>query len=154
MGIWVDADACPGAVKEILFRAADRTGTKLTLVANQRMRVPNSENIDFLLVGSGFDVADELIVEKVSEGDLVVTSDIPLASDVIKKGALVLTPRGEQLSDSNISSRLAVRDILANMRASGEETSGPPPMKPKHKQDFANHLDKYLTRNAKNSRET
>ncbi|NOY76222.1 MAG: YaiI/YqxD family protein [Kiritimatiellaeota bacterium] len=149
MNIWVDADACPVAVKEILFRAADRTGANLILVANKRMRIPNSENIKFLLVEAGFDVADERIVDEVGEGDLVITSDIPLASEVIKKGALALSPRGELHTKENISGRLAVRDFMATLRAGGEETAGPPPMTVKNRQEFANQLDKWLVKKSK-----
>jgi uncharacterized protein YaiI (UPF0178 family) len=146
MDIWVDADACPVMIKEILFRAANRTGVSLTLVANQHMRVPQSENIKFLLVGSGFDVADEEIVKLVEPGDLVITADIPLAAEVIKKGCLALSPRGEMHTEENIGSRLAVRDFMANLRASGEETQGPSPMTTRNKQEFANQLDKWLVR--------
>jgi len=149
INIWVDADACPVAVKEILFRAADRTGANLILVANKRMRIPNSENIKFLLVEAGFDVADERIVDEVGEGDLVITSDIPLASEVIKKGALALSPRGELHTKENISGRLAVRDFMATLRAGGEETAGPPPMTVKNRQEFANQLDKWLVKKSK-----
>jgi uncharacterized protein YaiI (UPF0178 family) len=148
MDIWVDADACPVMIKEILFRAANRTGVPLTLVANQNMRVPQVDNVKFLLVGSGFDVADEEIVKLAEPGDLVITADIPLAAEVIKKGCLALSPRGEMHSKDNIGSRLAVRDFMANLRASGEETQGPPPMTTRNKQDFANQLDKWLVRRA------
>ncbi|MCK5845182.1 MAG: YaiI/YqxD family protein [Victivallales bacterium] len=143
-GIWVDADACPVVIKEILFRAADRTHTPLALVANQRMRIPDSVYIEFLLVGAGFDIADEEIVKRVKEGDLVVTSDIPLASEAIKKGATALSPRGELHTKENIAGRLAVRDFMTTLRASGEETAGPPPMTTRNRQDFANQLDKWL----------
>ena len=148
MDIWVDADACPVMIKEILYRAAKRTGVSLTLVANQNMRVPEADNLHFLLVGAGFDVADEEIVKLSEPGDLVITADIPLAAEVIKKGCLALSPRGKMHTQDNIGSRLAVRDFMANLRASGEETAGPPPMTTRNKQDFANQLDKWLVRRA------
>ncbi len=152
MDIWVDADACPVMIKEILFRAANRTGVSLTLVANQHMRVPQAENIKFLLVGSGFDVADEEIVKLVEPGDLVITADIPLAAEVIKKGCLALSPRGEMHTKDNIASRLALRDFMANLRASGEDTPGPPPMTTRNKQDFANQLDRVLLKKSETCR--
>ncbi|MFT6288232.1 MAG: hypothetical protein ACJA09_002991 [Alcanivorax sp.] len=144
MEIWVDADACPGAIKEMLFRAAQRTGMKLTLVANHPLQVPVSANIRMRQVGSGFDVADDEIVQRVTEGDLVITSDIPLAAEVINKGAHVLSHRGEQLTQDNIGPRLNMRDFMDTMRSSGIQSGGPPPLGPKEKQRFANQLDQLL----------
>ena len=126
MKIWVDADACPAVIKEILFRASERTGTQLTLVANQPIRIPRSQTIRFLQVTSGFDVADNEIVKRVTAGDLVITNDIPLASEVIEKGAHALSPRGELYSADNIKSRLNMRDFMETLRASGINTGGDP----------------------------
>ena len=144
MDIWVDADACPVVIKEILYRAADRTQTLVTLVANQPLRIPKSAFIKFLRVGSGFDVADNEIVKRIKPGDLAITSDIPLAAEVIDKGALALNPRGELYSKENITSRLYVRDLMDSFRATGIETQGPPPMNQKDRQLFANNLNKLL----------
>ena len=126
MKIWVDADACPVVIKEILFRAADRTGTPLTLVANHALRTPTSRFISTLQVPSGFDVADNEIVKRLQPGDLVITADIPLAAEAIDNGAQALNPRGEMYSTENIRSRLNMRDFLDTMRASGVDTGGPP----------------------------
>ena len=128
MDIWVDADACPVVIKEILFRAAERTGITLTLVANHGMRIPPVPNIRFLQVESGFDVADNEIVRRSEPGDLVITSDIPLAAEVIEKGSLALSPRGEAFTKENIRGRLNVRDFMDTMRASGIEMSKIPPL--------------------------
>jgi uncharacterized protein YaiI (UPF0178 family) len=144
MHIWVDADACPKVVKDILFRAADRTQTPLTLIANQPMPTPPSNVIKTVQVPAGFDVADDEIVKRVSKGDLVITSDIPLASDVIEKGAAALSPRGELFTTENIKSRLSVRDFMDSFRASGINTGGPPALSQADRQNFANHLDRYL----------
>ncbi len=145
MTVWVDADACPVVIKEILFKAAKRTGIQLTLVANQQVRVPPSPNINFLKVGSGFDVADDEIVKRVAQGDLVITSDIPLASEVIDKEAEALNPRGELYTVDNIKQRLNMRDFMDTMRSSGVHTGGPPAMSKSDRQAFANCLDRYLT---------
>lgn len=146
MQIWVDADACPVVVKEILFRAADRTKTLVTLVANQYIRVPNSEHIKTVQVPSGFDVADNEIVKRAAVGDLVITADIPLAAEVIEKGAHALNPRGEMYSTENIRSLLNMRDFMDTMRSSGVDTSGgPPPLNQSDRQAFANQLDRFLT---------
>ncbi|MGI9331381.1 MAG: YaiI/YqxD family protein [Gammaproteobacteria bacterium] len=145
MQIWVDADACPGVIKEILFRAADRTQVLTTLVANHGMRVPPSPYIKFLQVTSGFDVADNEIVRRLSEGDLVITADIPLAAEVLEKGGHALNPRGELYSTNSIRSILNMRDFMDTMRASGEDTGGPPPLSQSDRQNFANHLDKLLS---------
>ncbi|RKZ93872.1 MAG: YaiI/YqxD family protein [Gammaproteobacteria bacterium] len=149
MKIWVDADACPVVIKDILFRAAKRTGILLTLVANQPLKVPHSEFIKTLRVSSGFDVADNEIVKRIDEGDLVITSDIPLAAEVIEKGAHALNPRGELYSASSIKSILNMRDFMDTMRSSGVQTGGPPPLSQSDRQSFANHLDTFLTRYAK-----
>ncbi len=148
MKIWVDADACPGVIKEILFRAAERTHTPVTLVANQPLRTPPSRYIDALHVASGFDVADNEIVRRVVPGDLVITSDIPLAAELIDKGGVALSPRGELYTRDNIRSRLNMRDFMDTLRASGIDTGGPPPMSQHDRQRFANHLDRILARGA------
>ena len=146
MKVWVDADACPAVIKEILFKAADRTGVQLTLVANHAMRIPGSPNIDFLLVAAGCDVADNAIVARLEGGDLVVTSDIPLAAEVIEKGGIALSPRGELYSADDIRAILMMRDFMDNLRGSGIDTGGPPALNKSDRQDFANQLDKLLTR--------
>ncbi len=150
MKIWVDADACPVVIKEILFRAADRTGVQLTLVANQALNTPSSPNINTLQVPRGFDVADDEIVKRLEAGDLVITSDIPLAAEVIGKGGHALSPRGEMHSKENIGARLNMRDFLDTMRASGVEMGGgPAAFSQRDKQTFANELDRFLTKYAK-----
>jgi uncharacterized protein YaiI (UPF0178 family) len=146
MKIWVDADACPVVIREILFKAAARTGVEMTLVANQAMTVPRLQNIRTLQVASGFDVADNEIVKRMSAGDLVITSDIPLAADVIEKGGLALSPRGELHTTDNIKARLNMRDFMDTMRASGVQTGGPPALNQTDRKNFANHLDRILTR--------
>jgi len=148
MNIWVDADACPVVIKDILFRAAERTGVQLTLVANQPVRIPSSRCIKFIQVASGFDVADNEIVKRVGAGDLVITSDIPLAAEAIEKGACALSPRGELYSTDNIRARLNMRDFMDTLRASGIDTGGPPALSQGDRKSFANHLDKILTRHA------
>jgi len=148
MNIWVDADACPVVIKEILFRAADRTGTLVTLVANQPMRIPSSDFIRTIQVPSGFDVADSEIVERLEPGDLVITADIPLAAEVIEKGGRALNPRGELYSEDNIRARLNMRDFMDTLRASGINTGGPPTISQRDRQEFANNLDRFLTHNA------
>lgn len=146
MKIWVDADACPVVIKEILFRAAQRTGVELTLVANQMMDTPASKNITAIQVRQGFDVADDEIVKRLNVGDLVITGDIPLAAEVIEKGCLALNPRGEMYSANDINARLSMRDFMDTMRASGVNTGGgPPPLSKADRMAFANHLDKLLT---------
>ena len=147
MQIWVDADACPKDVKELLFRTAKRTETRVTLVANQPLRTPASECIASLLVPGGMDVADRKIVELVEPGDLVVTADIPLAADVVEKGAQALDPRGELYTEANIGERLAMRNLLDELRGGGEITGGPAGYSAKDKQAFANRLDRVLTAN-------
>jgi len=149
MKIWVDADACPVVIKEILFRAAERTGVEMTLVANQPVRVPPSRWIKSLQVTAGFDVADNEIVRRIGSGDLVITNDIPLAAEVIDKGACALTPRGELYTKENIRARLNMRDFMDTLRASGIDTGGPPALNQGDRKSFADHLDKLLTRHAR-----
>ena len=144
MQIWVDADACPRVIKEILFRAATRTRTTLTLVANQMLTVPHSPFIRSVQVPAGFDVADNEIVRRLSAGDLVISSDLPLAAQVIDHGGHVLSHRGEWVSAANIGSLLNLRDFMETLRASGVQTGGPPPMSPSERQAFAAHLDRFL----------
>jgi len=145
--IYVDADACPGVVKEILFRAADRSGVQLTLVANQPLNTPSSPNIGSLQVPKGFDVADDEIVKRLNAGDLVITGDIPLAAEVIEKGGHALSPRGEMHTKENIGARLNMRDFLDTMRSSGVEMGGgPAAFSQRDKQTFANELDRFLTK--------
>lgn len=151
MKIWVDADACPVVIKDILFRAAERTGVQLTLVANQPVRIPPSPCIKLLQVTSGFDVADNEIVRRAGVGDLVITSDIPLAAEVIDKGGYALTPRGELYTIDNIRARLNMRDFMDTLRASGIDTGGPPALSQSDRKSFADHLDKLLTRHAGNA---
>lgn len=149
MHIWVDADACPVPAKEILFKAADRTKTKVTLVANQYIRIPPSQYINMLQVNHGFDEADNTIVDKVQSGDLVITADIPLASDVIDKQAIALNPRGELYTTANIKQKLNMRDFMDTMRSSGIQTGGQNKYGDKEKQAFANQLDKLLAQHAR-----
>lgn len=151
MKIWVDADGCPVVIKEILFRAAERTGIHLTLVANQPVRIPRSRLIDTLQVAAGFDVTDNEIVNRLGAGDLVVTGDIPLAADAIAKGGRALSPRGELYTKENIRARLAMRDFLDTMRASGINTGGPPPLSQGDRKSFADQLDRLLAKRAGNA---
>lgn len=146
MTIWVDADACPNVIKEILFRAAERAKIKLVLVANQYIRAPASAYISSIQVSSGFDVADNEIVKRVAAGDLVITADIPLAAEVIEKGGVALNPRGELYTTENVRARLNMRDFLDTLRASGVQSGGPPPLNQTERQTFANQLDRYLAR--------
>mgnify|MGYP000061787141 CR=1 FL=1 len=146
MEIWVDADACPVVIKEILFRAAKRTGIQLTLVANQPVHIPKSPSIRMIQVPSGLDVADNEIVRRCGAGDLVVTSDIPLAAEVIDKEAYALSPRGELYSADDIRARLNMRDFLDTLRASGIDTGGPPALSHSDRQLFASHLDTLLSK--------
>ena len=148
MEIWVDADACPKVIREILFRAATRTGVTLTMVANQPMQTPPARHIRSLRVAPGFDVADNEIVRRVAAGDLVITADIPLAAEVIAKGAQALNPRGELYTRENIGARLNMRDFMDNLRGSGINTGGPPPLNQTDRQAFANHLDRLLASRA------
>lgn len=147
MKIWVDADACPVVIKEILFRAAERTGVELTLVANQFIRTPSVPNITCLQVASGFDVADNEIVRRCQPGDLVITADIPLAAEVIEKAAQALNPRGEMYTRETIKARLNMRDFMETLRSSGVQTGGPPALNQNDRKAFADNLDSYLTKN-------
>jgi uncharacterized protein YaiI (UPF0178 family) len=142
--IWVDADACPKPIKEILYRAADRVGIKLVLVANQQLQVPPSAMIRSVQVAAGFDVADNYIKQQAQGGDLVITADIPLAAEVIDNGCLVLTPRGERYTEDNIRQRLTMRDFLDTLRGSGVDTGGPAAFSHADRQAFANQLDRLL----------
>jgi uncharacterized protein YaiI (UPF0178 family) len=144
--IWVDADACPNVIKEILFRAAERTMMRVTLVANHPLKRPPSKWIEFVQVPKGFDVADDAIETRCEMGDLVVTQDIPLADAVIKKGAVALSPRGAFFTPENIKERLNMRDFMETMRASGIEMSQPPVLSKQDRQKFANALDKWLVK--------
>jgi len=144
MNIWVDADACPAVVKEILYRAAERARTPLTLVSNQPLRTPPSPFIRTLQVPRGFDVADHEIARRVEPGDLVVTADIPLAAQVIERGGHALDPRGELYSSETIRERLTMRDFMDELRASGVQTGGPPPLAHADRQRFASQLDRLL----------
>ena len=146
MTIWVDADACPKPIKEILFRAATRTQTNLTLIANQMLAVPRSPWIRALQVPKGFDVADTEIVQRVSPGDLVVTADIPLASEVIAKGAIAITPRGETYDTDSIAAALTMRNFMDSLRSSGVETGGPSAFTAGDQREFARQLDRYLAK--------
>ena len=146
MKIWCDADACPVVIKEILFKAANRTKTLLTLVANQSIAVPPSPFIKSIRVASGFDVADNEIVKRLESGDLVITSDIPLAAEAIEKGGVALSPRGELYTVENIRSRLNMRDFMDSLRSSGVDTGGPPALNQSDRQAFANHLDRWLAK--------
>ena len=148
MRIWVDADACPGPIKQTLFRAAQRTGIELTLLANHGMQVPAAPNIRFLQVEKGFDVADNAIVQRVEAGDLVITADIPLAAEVIAVGALALNPRGELYTRDNVRARLNMRDFMTTLRDSGVQTGGAPPLSQADRQQFANRLDTLLAKHA------
>jgi len=145
--IWIDADACPRDAKELLFKASRKRLVRLVLVANQPMRAPNSERIETIQVGQGANLADAKIVELVSTGDLVITADIPLAGDAIAAGATVLTPHGEELTQHSISERLTARNLLDQLRGSGEITGGPAPYSDRQRIAFANQLDRWLTRN-------
>ena len=149
MQIWVDADACPGVIKEILYRAAVRHALPLTLVANQWLRVPPSPHIRAVQVAQGFDVADSHIVEQVAVGDLVITADIPLAALVIEKRAFALNPRGELYSAENIRQLLDLRNFMDSLRSSGVDTGGPPAFSLGDRQNFANQLDRFIARQRK-----
>lgn len=146
MHIWVDADACPAAIKDILYRAAERAELAMTLVANSPLRTPPSRFIRAIQVPRGFDVADNEIAKRLAQGDLVVTADIPLAADVIARGAHALNPRGEFYTPDNIRERLAMRDFLEGLRSSGVQTSGPAPLDQSDRKRFADQLDRFLTR--------
>jgi uncharacterized protein YaiI (UPF0178 family) len=146
MRIWVDADACPSAVKTILFRAAERAQVELVLVANRHVRTPPSRFIRSVRVSAGFDVADRQIVDSLTRGDLVVTADVPLAAEVVRKNAVALNPRGELYTEENIGEHLAVRDLADELRSTGVPTSGPPSFSKSHRQAFASQLDRLLAK--------
>jgi uncharacterized protein YaiI (UPF0178 family) len=145
-GIWVDADACPNVIKDILFRAAERTGVAVTLVANQSLQIPRIPSLRAIQVSAGFDVADGEIVKRVAAGDLVVTADIPLAAEVIAKGGEALNPRGERYSPDTIRGVLAMRDFMDTMRSSGNVGGGPPPLTQANRNAFAGQLDSWLAK--------
>ncbi|MEQ5092943.1 YaiI/YqxD family protein [Proteus terrae] len=149
MPIWVDADACPKVIKEVLYRAADREKVIITFVANQRLIVPTSPFLRTLQVSAGFDVADNEIVRRTNKDDLVITADIPLAAEVIEKGAVALNPRGERYTEATIRERLNIRDFMDTMRASGIQTGGPASLSQRDRQLFANELDKWLLQQKK-----
>ncbi|WP_300750058.1 YaiI/YqxD family protein [Janthinobacterium sp.] len=146
MQIWVDADACPVVVKEILYRVADRLELSVTLVANQGLRVPPSRFIRTLQVPSGADVADQEIVRLLNPGDLVITGDIPLASDVLKKGGYALNPRGEFYTEDNIAQQLTMRAFMEELRSGGVDTGGPSAFSQSDRQSFANSMDRHLSK--------
>ncbi|VUD53486.1 hypothetical protein TDB9533_01844 [Thalassocella blandensis] len=152
MKIWVDADACPVVIKEILYRVAERTKLEVVLVANQALRVPRSPYIAMLQVTSGFDEADNEIVKRLSPGDLVITSDIPLAADVIEKGGHALSARGERFTPDNIKARLNMRDFMETLRSSGIDSGGPPAFSQADRKSFADKLDRFIAQyQAKNA---
>ena len=146
MQIWVDADACPNVIKDILFRAAERVQTPLILVANKTLQTPPSRYISSIRVGAGLDVADNAIVKEMESGDLVITADIPLASEVIGKDGHALNPRGEFYSKENIEERLTMRNFMDELRDAGVNTGGPATLNQKDRQAFANQLDRFLAK--------
>ena len=145
MNIWVDADACPVAIKEILYRAAERAGIPLTLVANKPLAVPRSRFIRALQVERGFDIADTEIAQRLAPGDLVITADVPLAAEVIARGGHAIDPRGERYTPDNVREHLAMRDLLAKLRETGVQTTGPAPLDQTDRKRFADQLDRFLT---------
>jgi len=147
--IWVDADACPKVIKEILFRAAERTGVSVTLVANRALAIPRVPSLSVLQVTAGFDVADNEIANRTAAGDLVITADVPLAAQIIAKGGEALNPRGERYSPDTIRGVLTMRDFMDTMRASGNVGGGPPALTQADRNAFASHLDKWLARRSK-----
>src|SRR5579871_5514295 len=149
MHIWVDADACPVVIREILFRAAERTGVPLTLVANKAVRLPAQGQVQFIQVPPGLDAADKRIVELMHSGDLVITADVPLAAAVIERGGVALNPRGELYTSENVREHLSVRNFLDELRGSGVNTGGPAALSQRERQRFANQLDRLLARWAK-----
>ncbi len=143
--IWVDADACPVVIRDIICRAAERTGTDTCFVANNFIKLPPSKFVRFLQVPKGFDVADNEIAQRVTASDLVITADIPLAAEVVEAGAVALNPRGERYTPENVRQKLNMRDFMDTMRSSGVQTGGPPPLSKTDRQNFANQLDKFLS---------
>ena len=150
--IWIDADACPGVIKDIIFRASKRLQISVVLVANQSIRVPESKLITAITVRDGADIADNTIVEKMQRDDIVVTGDIPLAARVVEKGGVAIGTRGELFDDATVQSRLATRNMMEQFRAAGMETSGPKPLSQKDSQAFANQLDRLLTKLTKDQK--
>ncbi|MGL6315875.1 YaiI/YqxD family protein [Vibrio sp. WXL103] len=146
MSIWVDADACPKVIRETLVRAAERTGVMCTFIANHAIPLPKRDNIRSLQVSAGFDIADNEIVKRCESGDLVITSDIPLADEVISKGALALSARGELYTKETIKARLNIRDFMDTMRSSGIQTGGPAALSQTERREFANQLDRWLAK--------
>jgi len=144
--IWIDADACPQVIKDILYRAADRVQIMTTLIANMPLRTPPSPFIKTVRVPKGFDVADHYIVQQLQPGDLVITADIPLAAEVVKRGAHALDPRGDLYSEDNVNERLAMRNLMQELRSTGDIVGGPPAFGSSDRQRFANQLDRFLTR--------
>lgn len=151
MEIWVDADACPVVIKQILFKAAERTKTRITFIANQYIKTPPSKFVRSIRVSSGFDVADKEIVNRVKKGDLVITGDIPLADEVLTKGAEALSPRGELFTKHNIKSKLNIRDFMDTLRGSGVQTGGPSSFSQSDRKAFADHLDRWLQNKQRNA---
>lgn len=149
MNIWVDADACPLVIKEILYKAAERTQSPTTFVANRPLRIPQSSYLKFILVTQGPDIADKEIVNRLDSGELVITSDIPLAAKAVDKGAYALNPRGELYTHENVHERLSTRDFMDDLRASGIETGGPSSLNKRDVQHFANSLDQFLRKHCK-----
>ncbi len=145
MKIWVDADACPNVIKNVIYKVARRRKIEVTLVANQFMRIPESDLFNFIQVGDAFNEADEKVLELLDKNDLVITADIPMASDAIDKGAVALNPRGEMYTIDNIKARLSMRDFMETLRIGGAISGGPPPLDKHNVQDFTNALDKFLT---------
>jgi len=146
MHIYIDADACPRVIRDILFKASQRTKTPLTLIANHSQTTPTTPWINSIQVSSGFDEADDEIVRRCEQGDLIITSDIPLAAELIEKGGLVLTPRGERYTANDIGARLNMRDFMETMRSSGIQSGGPAPLNNQDKMEFANQLDRLLVK--------
>ena len=146
MQIWVDADACPVVIKEILFKAATKRKILTTFVANQPIRTQPSPYLKSIQVAAGFDVADNFIVQQVEKNDLVITQDVPLAAEIVEKGGHVITPRGQKLTPDNIKQRLSMRNFMEEMRSAGQVTGGPPPLSQSDRMEFANALDSLLTR--------
>ena len=149
MHTYIDADACPQVIKEVCHKVARRLKLKLTLVANQFMRIPNDESFHFIQVGAGPDVADAKIVELAQEGDLVITQDIPLADLIVQKKAFAMSPRGKLFTESNVKERLSVRDFMTDLRSMGIETGGPAPFSDRDRQNFNNSIDRFLTKQLK-----
>jgi len=149
MQIWVDADACPKSVKEIIIRAAQRLKLNTTFVSNQQLKIPTTRGIKFIQVPGGFDVADQFIAENLKPDDLVITADIPLAAQVVEKGGFALNPRGQLYTKENIGYYLSLRNFMDDLRSSGQKTSGPPKLSAKDRENFANQFDQFLQKQLK-----